>query len=64
MLGEDFKIQDSRQLHYLIDEKLMTRFAVKMEQCYTEEQSKLSEWGRPTGEAKDPSADAAGERTL
>ena len=29
-----FKIQDSRQL-YLIDEKLMTRFAVKMELYYT-----------------------------
>ena len=30
-----FKILDSRQLYYLIDEKLMTWFAVKMELYYT-----------------------------
>ena len=30
-----FKIQHSRQLYYLIDEKLMTRFAIKMELYYT-----------------------------
>ena len=28
-------IQDSRQLYYLIDGKLMTRFAVQMELYYT-----------------------------
>ena len=30
-----FKIQDSRQLYYFIDDTLMTRLAVNMEMCYT-----------------------------
>ena len=31
----EFNIQDSRQLYYLIDDKVMTWFAVKMELYYT-----------------------------